>query len=201
VENIDQIPSDMKLTRAVQGFLDELGWEDEIELNPIEKTSCLDAKLGNEDVNCTLKIEVSEEKCWISVYLSNEITVTESRYTEACELVNGINAMLLIGSLCATVRRPFLYRQTIDLEGSEGSPTIVKNMVDVGFTVMRDWQAAMARVIFAKTTAKQIFAEDPPLGSRCHRQGTALRQDTSALNDSVAHLRCPERHLRILEAK
>ena len=161
MENIDQIPSDMKLTRAVQGFLDELGWEDEIELNPIEKTSCLDAKLGNEDVNCTLKIEVSEEKCWISVYLSNEITVTESRYTEACELVNGINAMLLIGSLCATVRRPFLYRQTIDLEGSEGSPTIVKNMVDVGFTVMRDWQAAMARVIFAKTTAKQIFAEDP----------------------------------------
>jgi hypothetical protein len=69
--------------------------------------------------------------------------------------------MLLIGSLCATVRRPFLYRQTIDLEGSEGSPTIVKNMVDVGLIVMRDWQAAMARVIFAKTTAKQIFAEDP----------------------------------------
>jgi len=33
--------------------------------------------------------------------------------------------------------------------------------VDVGLIVMRDWQAAMARVIFAKTTAKQIFAEDP----------------------------------------
>ena len=161
MENIDQIPSDMKLTRAVQGFLDGLGWEDEIEINPIEKTSRLDAKLGSDEVNCTLKIEVDEENSWISVYLSNEITVTESRYAEACELVNGINAMLLIGCVSATVRRPFLYRQTIDLEGSEGSPTIVKNMVDVGFTVMRDWQAAMGRVIFAKTTAKQIFAEDP----------------------------------------
>ncbi len=156
---MDHIPAEMKLTRLVQEFVVHCGWEDRLEIDHVEKTSRIDLRLANDDLNCGLMITVTEDKHWVSFYMENEITVTERRFTEACLLLNGINEKMQVGKMTAAVGRHFLWQHTVDFEGVESSFVAIKNMVDAGFFALKAWQNAMGRVIFTTATAAEILAD------------------------------------------
>ena len=153
------IPVEMTLTRLLQTFIEELGWDADISLKPDHSGAHYESRLSTAELNARLAIEVDEARCCISVWLSNEITVPERRYAEALELANAINARTRRGCVVVTARQPFCFRHTVDLDGLNPTAQAIKQLVDTAVCVLGTWQEEMGRVVFTRTTAKALLAE------------------------------------------
>lgn len=149
----------MTLIEALQGFIAELNWEDQLDPDPERQIARLDTRMTHKERGYRLVIEADDQRHLLSLLLFNEITVAESRYTEALELANAINDRMRTGCICVTPGRAFRYGQTVDLEGVAPVPLVIHNMVDAGLRTLSLWQEEMGRIIFTRTSTKTVLAE------------------------------------------
>ena len=166
----------MTLIEALQGFIDELNWEDQLEPDPERQTARLDTRMTHKERGYRLVIEADEQRHLLSLLLYNEITIAESRYAEALELANAINTRMRAGCVCVAPGRAFRYGHTVDLEGVEPVPLVIHNMVDAGLRTLSLWQEEMGRIIFTRTSTKTVLAEiDAEAGDEASHSTAALR--------------------------
>ena len=147
------------LAEVVRQWRDGQGWEDEISLDEDEMRSRLSANVKLEgDISCRVFIETDEKRQWLQIYIYGPMKIPKKRYSESCELVNGINrAYLRHGALMVAGDEEFLFFQCVDVEGAHLVPTMIGNILSVGYGVLESWNEAMGQVVFAGISADEVF--------------------------------------------
>ena len=147
------------LAEVVRQWRDGQGWEDEISLDEEEMRSQLNASVELEgDISVRVFIETDEKRQWLQIYIYGPMKIPKKRYSESCELVNGINrAYLRLGALMVGGDEQFLFFQCVDVEGAHLVPTMIGNILDVGYGVFRNWNESMGQVVFAGISADEVF--------------------------------------------
>ena len=147
------------LADVVRQWRDGQGWEDEISLDEEEMRSQLNASVELEgDISVRVFIETDEKRQWLQIYIYGPMKIPKKRYSESCELVNGINrAYLRLGSLVVGGDEQFLFFQCVDVEGAHLVPTMIGNILSVGYGVLEQWNEAMGQVVFAGISADEVF--------------------------------------------
>ena len=147
------------LAEVVRQWRDGQGWEDEISLDEEKMRSQLNANVKLEgDISVLVFIETDEKRQWLQIYIYGPIKIPKKRYSESCELVTGINrAYLRLGALMVGGDEQFLFFQCVDVEGAHLVPTMIGNILDVGYGVFRNWNESMGQVVFAGISADEVF--------------------------------------------
>ena len=147
------------LAEVVRQWRDGQGWEDEISLDEEEMRSQLNASVKLEGgISYRVFIETDEKRQWLQIYIYGPIKIPKKRYSESCELVNGINrAYLRLGALVVGGDEEFLFFQCVDVEGAHLVPTMIGNILSVGYGVLEQWNEAMGQVVFAGISADEVF--------------------------------------------
>ena len=147
------------LAEVVRQWRDGQGWEDEISLDEEAMRSRLNANVElDEDISVRVFIETDEKRQWLQIYIYGPIKIPKKRYSESCELVNGINrAYLGLGSLVVGGDEQFLFFQCVDVEGAHLVPTMIGNILSVGYGVFKNWNESMGQVVFAGISADEVF--------------------------------------------
>ena len=148
------------LAEVVRQWRDGQGWKtDEISLDEERMTSQLNAGVTLDgDISVRVFIETQEKMQWLQIYIYGPIKIPKKRYSESCELVNGINKGYLgLGSLLVGNNEQFLYFQCVDVEGAHLVPKMIENILDVGYAVFKKWNESMGQVVFAGISADEVF--------------------------------------------
>lgn len=146
------------LADVVRQWRDGQGWEDEISLDEEEMRSRLNANVELEgDISVRVFIETDEKRQWLQIYIYGPMKIPKKRYSESCELVNGINrAYLGLGALIVRDEQ-FLFFQCVDVEGAHLVPTMIENTLTMGYGVFSNWNESMGQVVFAGISAEEVF--------------------------------------------
>ena len=150
------------LAEVVRQWPDGQGWEDEISLDEEEMRSQLNASVKLEGgISYRVFIETDEKRQWLQIYIYGPIKIPKKRYSESCELVNGINRAYLgfggTGALMVGGDEQFLFFQCVDVEGAHLVPTMIENILTIGYGVFRNWNESMGQVVFAGISAEEVF--------------------------------------------
>lgn len=150
-----------KLTQAVQQFLDQMNWEDEIRVDEVQSTSTMATRVAVDTQPCDLFVETDDRVDVISVFLYAPLRVRPEKLVDACVLANDINVCQRIGHVeVMSGDGRIRYVHSVDFEDCEPSGTAVGSMVHAGFALFRARLGQLAEVAMTPRTAAEILAAD-----------------------------------------
>ena len=139
---------DMRCTQAIQDFLDQQEWNDEIEINEDRTAGRLATSMTLNEQSCRLYVEAEETEERVYVYLYFPIQTPPARLPDVVRLLNRINAPMKLGRLACFDdgdANAIQYKASIDVEDGTIVGTQIASMLIPGrFTFLRYWDLLMS---------------------------------------------------------
>jgi|GEM_PF-1535502 len=152
----------MPLSAVVQAFMDQKGWEDEIEITEDRTHSTVETTIGINDQAHNLFIEVEEPAQRVHVYLYSPYKLPPRRVDAMVKILNRINNQLQLGRLTCNDgddASPIQFMCGIDVEGGTLAAAQVDMMYGYGANAFQTWGELLAAVALTKRPAEELWSE------------------------------------------
>lgn len=150
------------LASAVQAWMTDEGWEDEIEVAEDNSSSRVTTAFSINDQSYKLFIETNEEAPQLFIYMYSPFKVPPAKMPEMARLMNMINCVFNAGRLACyddEDSNPVQFLWKIPVLQSELTAAEVGSMVSAAVDIFDRYGGLLAQCVFANRTAKDIWAE------------------------------------------
>lgn len=188
---MSSIPEDMALTKYLQAWLNEIGWEDEIRIDSDRDTSHLSSSYRPTEHAYDLFIDIDEKKSYISVFLYSSVVVPEARFSEVSMLFSHINNRVNLGRFTCLPGRKVQYCVACDVEGCDVGYPLLSNMLNAAATAMDLWSSEIGLVVFSNMTANDVLEVVDLQANAVANQPTSTQKPSdasSSLEERVAEM-------------
>lgn len=148
----------MRLADSLQKALDDMMWSETLERDEAEQTAMLHVVYQVHEQHFDLYLQTDEEKDWIQVYLYTPFHALAAKHHDCALLCNRINCSFASGSIQMLSDGRIRFRHTVDVEGTEPSTAMIRNLIYAGGELFDLWFEELSAVALTKTTAQEIFA-------------------------------------------
>ncbi len=150
-----------RLAAIVQEALDYFEWTDDIADDEDAGSSRVETGAMVAGQPCEIFIDTDEQLDAISVYVYLPFRVKAEHYTQACVLINTINAKARHGHL-EILQDSGRIRLVVsaDIEGASPTGIFVVRMVQLADAILSHWMWALAAVAVSGQTADELLAEE-----------------------------------------
>ena len=152
----------MPLSATIQAWMDEQGWEDEIQINEERSSSQVAATVNIEGQPHRLFLEADEKAEQLSVYFYSAFNVPPGRMDAMVRILNRINWGLRVGRAACLDNGDagsVQFRALIDVEGGALASKQVNTMVDCGISFFDIHGGLLAAVAMTKRPIDELWAE------------------------------------------
>ncbi|KAA6231732.1 hypothetical protein EKD00_03295 [Chlorobium phaeovibrioides] len=150
----------MELVKVIEGFVEELEWDDNVELDLETGDSSLATHIGIQNQIFDIYVEAKKDIELLTFRLYTSFNVIEGKSVDACLLFNYINEHFSYqGRLILTDSGRIQYREVLDTEDINPSPAMLLNMFGSGQTLFRKHISQIAAVALTRRTYESIREE------------------------------------------
>jgi len=150
----------MELKKVLEGVVQELKWNDEVELDLETGDSALGTNMEIRNQIFDLYIDGKAKQEILTLYLYPPFNVMEGKSMDAVLLCNYINDHYSFqGRLTLTDRGRIRYREVLDTEGIEPTPEMLHNMLSSGVSLFKTHVEQIAAVALTRKTYEAIREE------------------------------------------
>ena len=150
-----------KLAKAVTGFIEQMGWEDEVDDNDEAGTSRLEARAMVMNQLCRIFVDGDDNAHTIAVFFYLPFRARKDKITETCVLLNGINVHTRYGHLEVDLEDGEIrMAHKVDFEHAEATGEAVRKMADSIAATLESWMPEIVEVAMTGRSARQVLAEE-----------------------------------------
>jgi len=169
-----------RLAAIVQEALDYFEWTDDIADDEDAGSSRVETGAMVAGQPCEIYIDTNEQLDAISVYVYPPFRVRDEYYTQACVLINTINAKARHGHL-EILQDSGRMRLVVsaDVEGASPTGIFVVRMLQLADAILSHWMWALAAVAVGGQTADELLA------AAARREGEDETVEAAAAEESA----------------
>lgn len=150
-----------KLAKAVTGFIEQMGWENEVDDNDEAGTSRLAARAMVVNQLCRIFVDTDDNAHTVAVFFYLPFRARNDKITETCVLLNEINGNTRYGHLEVDLEDGEIrMAHKVDFEHAEATGEAVRKMADSIAATLENWMPEIAEVAMTERGARQVLAEE-----------------------------------------
>lgn len=153
---------DMPLTKVLQEWLNDEGWQDHIETDDSRVRAEISTNFSVNDQPHRLFFNVDEEREWLSVYMYSPMNVPHARMGEVTRILNRVNTRLGLGRLACyddEESNPLQFLVRIDVEGSALTTRQITSMISAAIGTFRGYGQLLIAAALTKQSVDSLWNE------------------------------------------
>jgi len=171
----------MTITAAIEDFVREQEWDDEVIFDPESGESHLATVFEIDNQAYRLVVECKEEAEWLAVYIYPPFSVVAGKSVDAALFFNYLNDQYRYrGRITLDDEGRVWYKDIMDTDELTPSPGMVNNMLRSGINLFHRHFEAIAAIALTRKTYEAVRTEYD------HRDAAAKKETKEGGNDGEA---------------